>query len=159
MLWCSKILGGTPVILWVRDHGIMKSLAHRRKHARTQGQIVGKRESLNWRENMARRKVKNGEKSPWGQCLTRPVPNGRRRSAFWLGRKAQKFSGTNQKAERQRPFGTGLVRHCLQGLFSPFFTFLLPYSSARLDFPSPPLSAPGSPRMRRKLMVNKSDMF
>ena len=33
-------------------------------------------------ENMARRKVKNGEKSPWGQCLTRPVPNGRRHSAF-----------------------------------------------------------------------------
>ena len=32
---------------------------------------------------MARRKVKNGEKSPWGQCLTRPVPNGRRRSGFW----------------------------------------------------------------------------
>ena len=26
---------------------------------------------------MARRKEKNGEKSPWGQCLTRPVPNGR----------------------------------------------------------------------------------
>ena len=31
---------------------------------------------------MARRKVKNDEKSPWGQCLTRPVPNGRRRSGF-----------------------------------------------------------------------------
>ena len=31
---------------------------------------------------MARRKVKNGEKSPWGQCLTRPVPNGRCRSGF-----------------------------------------------------------------------------
>ena len=31
---------------------------------------------------MARRKVKNGEKSSWGQCLTRPVPNGRRRSDF-----------------------------------------------------------------------------
>ena len=31
---------------------------------------------------MARLKVKNGEKSPWGQCLTRPVPNGRRRSGF-----------------------------------------------------------------------------
>ena len=29
-----------------------------------------------------RRKVKNGEKSPWGQCLTRPVPNGCRRSGF-----------------------------------------------------------------------------
>ena len=34
------------------------------------------------RKNMARRKVKNGEKSPWGQCFTRPVLNGRRRSAF-----------------------------------------------------------------------------
>ena len=74
-------------------------------------------------KNMARRKVKNGKKSPWGQCLTRPVPNGRRRSAFWLGRKTQKFSGTNQKSERWRPFGTGLVRHCPQGLFSPFLYF------------------------------------
>ena len=33
---------------------------------------------------MARRKVMNGEKSPWGQRLTRPVPNGRRRSGIWL---------------------------------------------------------------------------
>ena len=48
----------------------------------TQGQIVGARESLNERKNMARRKVKNGGKSPWGQCLTRPVPNGGRRSDF-----------------------------------------------------------------------------
>ena len=39
----------------------------------TQGQIVGARESLKGRENMARRKVKNGEKSPWEQCLARPV--------------------------------------------------------------------------------------
>ena len=35
-----------------------------------------------------------------------------------------KFSGTNEKPERRRPFGTGLVRHCPQGLFWPFFTFL-----------------------------------
>ena len=48
--------------------------------------------------------------------------NGRRHSALWLGRKTPKFSGTK---ERQRQFGTGLVRHCPQGLFSPFFTFLL----------------------------------
>ena len=41
----------------------------------TQGQIVGARESLNGRENMARRRVKNGEKSPWGQCLTVFLPN------------------------------------------------------------------------------------
>ena len=38
---------------------------------------------------------KSAEKSPWRQCLTRPVPNGRRRSAFWLSRKTQKFPGTN----------------------------------------------------------------
>ena len=62
----------------------------------SQGQIVGTRESLNGRKNIYGTKiVKNGEKSPWGQCLTRPVPNGRRRSTFWLGRKTQKFSGTN----------------------------------------------------------------
>ena len=90
----------------------------------TQRQIVRARESLNGRENMARRKVKNCQKSPWGQCLTRPVPNDRRHSGFWLGRKTQKFSGTNQKPERQWPSGTGLVRHCPQGLFWPYFTFL-----------------------------------
>ena len=57
----------------------------------TQGQIVGARESLNGRKNMARRKVKNGEKSPCGQCLTRPVPKGLRRSDFWLGREHKSF--------------------------------------------------------------------
>ena len=54
------------------------------KSSETQGQIVGARESLNGGKNMARRKVNNGEKSLWGQCLTRPVPNDRRRSGFWL---------------------------------------------------------------------------
>ena len=53
------------------------------KERETQGQIVGARESLKGRKNMARRrKVKNGEKSPWGKCLTRPVPNARRRPGF-----------------------------------------------------------------------------
>ena len=98
----------------------------------TQGQIKGARESLNGRENMARRKVKNSEKSPWGQCLTRPVPNGRRRSVFWLVPENLCFSGTNQKPERWRPFGTGLVRHCPQGLFSPFFTFLIGQKNTKL---------------------------
>ena len=53
----------------------------------------------------------------------------------------------NQKAERRRPFGTGLVRHWPQGLFRRSLLFFVPYFSARLDFPSPPLSAPGSLRM------------
>ena len=83
------------------------SVVRQNPSSETQGQIVGARESLNGRKNMARRKVKNGERSPWGQCLTGPVPSGRRRSGFWLV-----------------PFGTGLVRHCPQGLLSPFFTFL-----------------------------------
>ena len=48
----------------------------------TQGQTVGARESLNGWKNKARRKEKNGEKGPWGQCLTRPVLNGRRRSGI-----------------------------------------------------------------------------
>ena len=88
----------------------------------TQGQIVGAREGLNGRENIARRKVKNGEKSPWGQCLTRPVPNDRRRSDFWLVPENVCVLLPNQKAQLRRPFGTGLVRHCPQELFSPFFT-------------------------------------
>ena len=46
------------------------------------GADSGARESVNGRKNKARRKVKNGEKSPWGQCLTRQVPNGRRHSGF-----------------------------------------------------------------------------
>ena len=45
---------------------------------------MGARESLNEWKNMARRKVKNGEKSSWGQGLTRPIPNGHRHSGFWL---------------------------------------------------------------------------
>ena len=67
----------------------------------TQGQIVGTRKSLNGRENMARRKVTTARRAPGDNV----------------------FSETNQKPERRRPFGTGLVRHCPQGLFSPFFTF------------------------------------
>ena len=50
----------------------------------------------------------------------------KRSPPFWLliGAWCLCFSGTNQKPERRRPFGTGLVRHCPQGLFSPLFTFL-----------------------------------
>ena len=90
----------------------------------TQEQIVGVRRSLNGWKNMARRKLKNGEKCPWGQCLTRPVPNGHSRSDCWLVRENLCVFLPNPKPEWRWPFGTGLVRHCPQGLFSPFFTFL-----------------------------------
>ena len=64
-------------------------------------------------------------------------------------KKSQKLSGTNQKPEPWRPFGTGLVRHCPQGLSRRSLLFFVPYFSARLDFLLPPLSAPGSPRMQK----------
>ena len=46
------------------------------------GADSGNEAKSNGRKNVARRKVKNGEKNPWGQCLIRLVPNGRRRSGF-----------------------------------------------------------------------------
>ena len=98
--------------------------SHRVPSSETQGQIVGARESLNGRKNMAGRKVKNGEKSPWEQCLTRPVPNGHSRSGYWLVPENFCVFLPNQKPEWRWPLGTGLVRHCPQGLFSPFSTFL-----------------------------------
>jgi len=55
-----------------------------RSSSETQGQIVGASESPNGWEKMARRKVKNGKESAWGQSFTRPVPNCRGRSGFWL---------------------------------------------------------------------------
>ena len=64
-----------------RTYTCLFSYAHSIKYftgatasSETQGQIVGTRESLNGWKNMARRKVKNGEKSPFGSlnstCLT-----------------------------------------------------------------------------------------
>ena len=65
-------------------HPVLKKISPkidtRFSSSETKGQVVGARETLNGRKNKARRKVKDGEKSPWGQCLTRPVPNGRPRS-------------------------------------------------------------------------------
>ena len=46
----------------------------------------------------------------------------------------------------QKNTKTGLVRHCTRGSSRRSLLFFVPYFSARLDFPSPPLSAPGSPR-------------
>ena len=53
----------------------------------------------------------------------------------------------NQKAERQQPLGTGLVRHCPQGLFSPFFTFLRAIFSRPFRLSLSPTICPWPPRM------------
>ena len=114
--------------------------------SQTQGQIVGARESLNGQKNKARRKVKNGQKSPRGQCLTRPVSS-KRSPPFWLligARKTQVFwhqSEARTAATVWNWSGKTLSPGALLA-----FT-LVPYFSACLDIPSPPLSSPGSLRM------------
>ena len=85
----------------------------------TQGQIVGARESLNGRKNMARRKVKNGEKSPWGQVLPyqfQTVAAVLTSDGFLAPIRTQ---NGGDRLELVWP-----VRHCPQALFSPFYTFL-----------------------------------
>ena len=116
----------------------------------TQGQIVGARESLNRRKNKARRKLKNGEKSPWGQCLTRTVPNGRRRPGFWLGRKTQVFWHQSEARMASTVWNWSGKTLSPGALLAVLYCSFVPYFSACLDFPSPPLSAPGSPRMLEK---------
>ena len=57
--------------------------SHAAPSSETQGQIVGTRESLNGRKNIyGTKKSKERREEPLGQCLTRPVPNGRRRFGF-----------------------------------------------------------------------------
>ena len=102
-------------------------LSNRIPSSETQGQIVGVRESLNRWKNMAQKKSKERPEELLG---TMSYQNSSKRSPLlWL------LIVDSQKPERQRPFGTGLVRHCPQGLFWPFFTFLraLFFRSCRLS--------------------------
>ena len=143
--------------------------SHRVPSSETQGQIVGARESLN---GMARRKVKTGGKEPLGTMSYQTslkfsgtnlasslygvllVPIGQFISVTYPRRTGWErphiFAWTT-RPETLWPRGImsnqHLVRHCPQGLFLPFFTFLRAIFPPRLGFPSPSLSAPGSPRM------------
>ena len=91
----------------------------------TQGQIVEAREGLNGRKNIhGTKKSKERREEPLGTMSYQTSSNGRRRSGFWLVPENFCVFLPNQKPEWWRPFGTCLVRHCPQGLFLPFFTFL-----------------------------------
>ena len=92
----------------------------------TQGQIKGARESLNRRKNVyGTKKSKEQREEPLGTMSYQTSSKWSPPFCLLIGAKKNLcFSGTNQKPERRRPFGTGLVRHCPKGLFSPFFTFL-----------------------------------
>ena len=90
LFWAPKELSELPEMRFKVPFNLIGKLttafltgqSQRIPSSETQGQIMEPRESLNGRENMARRKVKNGQKSHWGQSLTRPVPDGHRRSGF-----------------------------------------------------------------------------
>ena len=72
------------------------------------------------------KKSKEWQEEPQGTMSYQT--SSKRSLLFWLliGQKNTKvFWHCNQKPGRRRLFGTGLVRHCPQGLYSPFFTFLL----------------------------------
>ena len=92
-------------------------------------------------------------------------------------KRAEKYGTKKSKERREDPLGTMLyqtsskpsppfwlligarkppVRHCPKGSSRRSLLFFVPYFPARLDFPSPPLSAPGSPRMTGTLLQTMS---
>ena len=101
---------------------------------------------------MERTKVKNGEKSPWGQCLYQT--SSKRSPPFWLLIGARKLVFFWHQSEARTAAtvwnwsGKTLFPGALLAVF--YFPSFHIYFPARLDFPSPPLSAPRSPRMPRR---------
>ena len=83
----------------------------------------GERKSNRAGKNGTKKSIERREE-PLGTMSYQTSSNCRRRSGFLLVLENFCVFLPNQKAKRRRPFGTGLVRHCPQGLFSPFFTFL-----------------------------------
>ena len=76
-------------------------------------------------ENNGTKKSQEQREEPLGTMSYQT--SSKRSPPFWLligARKLLCFSAQSERAERRRPCGTGLVTHCPQGLFSPFFTFL-----------------------------------
>ena len=62
-------------------------------------------------------------------------------------KQAEKYGSKKSKERREEPLGTMSYRSLL---------FFEPYFSARLDFPPPPLSAPGSPRMCQAFFLSSN---
>ena len=116
----------------------------------TQGQIVGTRESLNERKSIhGTKKSKEWREEPLGtmsyQTSSKLSPpfwlliGARKKQAFWHKSEARTAATVwNWSGKTLSPGALLAVLY-----FSSFHV----YFSSRLDFPSPPLSAPGSPRM------------
>ena len=75
-------------------------------------------------EKCGAKKSKERREEPLGTMSYQT--SSRRSPPFWLliGARKLVFFWHQLEARTARPFGTGLVRHCPQGLFSPFFSFL-----------------------------------
>ena len=116
----------------------------------TQAQIVGTRKSLNGRKNIyGTKKSKERREEPLG---TKSYHTSSKRSPpFWLligARKTQVFWHQSQARTAATVWnwsGKTLSPGALLAVL--YFSSFHIYFSARLGFPSPPLSAPGSPRM------------
>ena len=71
------------------------------------------------------------------------------------GRPRGRYSGGEGKSRRAGKYGTKKSKERREGGSSRrSLLFFVPYFSVRLDFPSPPLSAPGSPRMGIIMIIN-----
>ena len=110
------------------------------------------RESLNRRKNMAQKKSKERREEPLGtmSCQT----SSKRSPPFRLligARKTQVF--WHQSEDRTAAIVWNWSGKTLSpgALLTVLYFSFVPYFSACSDFPSPPLSVPGSPRMSNKM--------
>ena len=79
----------------------------------------GGKKSKQARKKFGRRKVKNDEKSPWGQGLNGPVPNGRGSSGFWLvPQKLLFFCAQSQSSKTSSRFAYSYTIHCSPYVYS-----------------------------------------
>ena len=115
-----------------------------------QGQIKGARESLNGRKNIyGTKKSKERREEPLGTMSYQT--SSKRSPPFWLLIGARKLVFFWHQSEARTAAtvwnwsGKTLSPGALLGVL--YFSSSHIYFSARLDFPSSPLSAPGSPRM------------
>ena len=119
--------------------------------------MVGTRESINGRKNIyATKKSKERREEPLETMSYQT--SSKRSPQFWLligARKTQVFwhqSEARTAATVWNWSGKTLSPGALLAVL--YFSSLHIYFSARLDFPSPPLSAPGSPRMSKVLSLD-----
>ena len=114
----------------------------------TQGQIVGARESLNRQKNMAQKKSKERWEEPLGTMSYQT--SSKRSTPFCLligARKTQVFWHQSEDRTVATVWNWSGKTLSPGALLTVLYFSFVPYFSACLDFPSPPLSAPGSPRM------------